>query len=75
MSPSMAGYTVRFLMSPASNTAPGHHFRPSSGDSPSMYDALRKRAKRQQNQREQRIDSLVQEQRERHLRSFRRIGR
>ena len=40
-----------------------------------MFDALRKRSKRQQNQREQRIDSRVQDQRERQLRSFRRTGR
>jgi hypothetical protein len=40
-----------------------------------MFDELRKRAKRQQDQREQRIDSAVQEQRERQLRTFRRTGR
>ena len=50
------------------------HFRP-SGERPKMFDELRKRAKRQQNQREQRIDSRVKEQRERQLRSFRRTGR
>ena len=41
-----------------------------------MFDELRKQAKRQQRQREQQIDSLVQEQRERQqLRAFRRTGR
>jgi hypothetical protein len=40
-----------------------------------MFDELRKRAKRQEDQREQRIDSRVKEQRERQLRSFRRTGR
>jgi hypothetical protein len=74
MSPSTAAYTVPPLMTPASNAAPGHHFRP-SGERPDMFDELRKRAKRQQNQREQRIDSRVKEQRERQLRSFRRTGR
>jgi len=74
MSPSTMGYSVSLLMSSASNTDPGHH-RPSSGDRPTTFEELRKRAKRQQNQREQRIDSLVQEQRERQLRSFRRTGR
>jgi hypothetical protein len=62
-------------MSSASNMAPGHHYRPTSSEHPSMFDTLRKRAKRQQQQREQRIDSLVKEQRERQLRAFRRTGR
>jgi hypothetical protein len=62
-------------MSSASNTAPGHHFRPVSGEHPTMFDTLRKRAKRQQQQREQRIDSRVQERRERQLRTYRRTGR
>ncbi len=62
-------------MSSASNTAPGHHFPPNSGNRQSMFDELRKRAKRQQDQREQRIDSAVQEQRERQLRTSRRTGR
>jgi hypothetical protein len=75
MSPSTTAYSVRGLMSSASNSAPGHHFRPTSGNRPGMFDELRKRAKRQENQREQRIDSLVQEQRERQLRTFRRTGR
>ena len=74
MSLSMAAGTVPPLMTPASNAAPGQHFRP-SGDRPKMFDELRKRAKRQQNQREQRLDSLVKEHRERQLRSFRRTGR
>ncbi len=75
MSAFHATYSVSGLMSSASNTAPGHHTRPASGDHPGMFDALRKRSRRQQQQREQRIDSLVREQRERQLRAFRRTGR
>jgi hypothetical protein len=75
MPPSTAVYSVRLLMSSASNTAPDHNSGHDSGKRPSDFDELRKRAKRQQNQREQRINSLVQEQRERQLRSFRRTAR
>lgn len=75
MSSSTAAYTVRVLMSSASNTAPGHHSRPGSGKRPSMFDELRKRAQRQQDQRERRMDVLAREQRERQLRTFRRTGR
>ncbi len=75
MPPSTAADSVRPLMSSASNNAPGPNSGPTPSHRPSEFDELRKRAKRQQHQREQRIDSLVQEQRERQLRSFRRTGR
>ena len=75
MSSSQWTFSVRGLMSSGSNNAPGHPVRPGAGDRPSMFDDLRKQAKRHERQREQQIDSRVQEQRERQLRAFRRTGR
>lgn len=72
---SCTGYTVGAVMTSATDTVPGDHFQPASSSRRRMFDELRKRAMRQQREREQRIDSLVQEQRERQLRSFRRTAR
>ena len=62
-------------MTSMSDTAPDHHVRTASSEHANMFDALRKRTNRHEQQRERRIDSLVQQQREQQLRVFRRTGR
>jgi hypothetical protein len=69
------GVTTVSTMSPTTDSPGKLHVSYSTSEQRRMYRELRERTERQQRQRQQVIERLVQQQRERRLRSFRRPSR